>query len=223
MKKFSFIKKYWDNYYKTNSLGLKESAFAKFCIKELEKKKINHIIDVGSGNFRDSIFFLRNNFNVTALDINNEAYKKNQKKLNQFNKKFRFISDKVQNINKYRFKRKIDAIYARFFIHTISDNVEYQFLKWCHATLKNNCYLFIETRIILDKEITKYATKASSRNTYEFEKGHFRRLINPDRFTKRIINLGFKIKYLNISRNFSKIKLKNKIDNPILLRTILYK
>ena len=133
MKKVSSIKKYWDNYYKNNYVELKESDFAKFCIKELKKKKIKHIIDVGSGNFRDSIFFLRNNYNVTALDINNEAYKKNLRKLKKFNKKFRFISDKVQNINKYKFNRKVDAIYARFFIHTISDNDEYQFLKWCHT------------------------------------------------------------------------------------------
>jgi len=223
VKKVSSIKKYWDNYYKNNYVELKESDFAKFCIKKLKKKKIKHIIDVGSGNFRDSIFFLRNNYNVTALDINNEAYKKNLRKLKKFNKKFRFISDKVQNINKYKFNRKVDAIYARFFIHTISDNAEYQFLKWCHTSLKSNCFLLIETRIILDKEIVKYSTKACSNYTYEFEKGHFRRLIDPDKFAKRIINLGFKIRYLNISRNFSKIKLNNKVDNPILLRMILSK
>ena len=60
---------------------------------------------------------------------------KNFRKLRKFNKRFRFISDKVQNINKYKFNRKVDAIYARFFIHTISDNAEYQF-KWCHTSLK---------------------------------------------------------------------------------------
>ena len=223
MRNIAIIKKYWDSYYKANNLTKKESSFAKFCLEFCKNRKINHIIDVGSGNFRDSIFFLKNNFIVTSLDINSEAYNNSKKKLQKFKKKFNFICDEVQNLKKYKLNIKPDMIYARFFIHTIPEKIELQFLKWAYRSLKKDRFFCIETRINLDNEIVKYSKKSLSNNSYEFEKGHFRRLIDTDNFIARIIKLNFKIRYLNISRNFSKIKLNDRIDNPILLRLIVCK
>jgi len=57
MKNIYIIKKYWDNFHKSDTLTKKESNFAKFFLEYLKKKKINHIIDVETGNFRDSFFF----------------------------------------------------------------------------------------------------------------------------------------------------------------------
>ena len=67
---------YWDNFYiKKNKI--KESSFARFILGKVGKKGIKKsLIDIGCGNGRDSIFFSKNNFRVTGIDISQKAIKK---------------------------------------------------------------------------------------------------------------------------------------------------
>ena len=67
---------YWDNFYiKKNKI--KESSFARFVLSKVKKGKIKKsLIDIGCGNGRDSIFFSKNNFCVTGIDISKKAIKK---------------------------------------------------------------------------------------------------------------------------------------------------
>ena len=53
------MKNYWNKYYKLNSLTYKPSDFAKFCHQYLQNNNINFVADIGSGNFRDTFFFLK--------------------------------------------------------------------------------------------------------------------------------------------------------------------
>ena len=63
MKKNLLIN-YWDTYYKNNK-KIKESSFARFVIKKIDKN--SKIIDIGCGNGRDSFFFSKNDLKVTYL------------------------------------------------------------------------------------------------------------------------------------------------------------
>ena len=49
---------YWNGIYKNNTITLKESSFAQFCMQYLEKNY--SLLDIGCGNGRDSIFFASN-------------------------------------------------------------------------------------------------------------------------------------------------------------------
>ena len=77
-------KNYWDNYYQ--SFGddkniIKPSSFAQFILdKYITKKKLN-IIELGSGNGRDAIFFAHHNHNVIAIDQSKIAMEVAKKKI----------------------------------------------------------------------------------------------------------------------------------------------
>lgn len=52
---------------------LSPSLFAQEFVGEMRKAKAKTVLEVGSGNGRDSIFFARAGFNATAVDISPEA------------------------------------------------------------------------------------------------------------------------------------------------------
>ena len=63
--------KYWNNYYQNHGKdkGISKcSSFAQFCIENFFTKKNLNIIELGSGNGRDAIFFAKYKHNVTAID-----------------------------------------------------------------------------------------------------------------------------------------------------------
>ena len=64
-------KNYWDEYYRLHG-GNKEisdpSSFAKFILKNFFSEKKLNIVELGSGNGRDAIFFAYNGHNVIAID-----------------------------------------------------------------------------------------------------------------------------------------------------------
>ena len=111
MKKNLLIN-YWNTYYKNNK-KIKESSFARFAIKKIDKN--SKIIDIGCGNGRDSFFFSKNNLNVTAIDISKNAIKNNSLKSNKNLKFLKF------DIGKNTMSKKFDVIYCRFFVHAISE------------------------------------------------------------------------------------------------------
>ena len=64
-------KNYWDEYYKLHG-GDKEisdpSSFAKFVLKNFFSERKFNIVELGSGNGRDAIFFACNDHSVIAID-----------------------------------------------------------------------------------------------------------------------------------------------------------
>ena len=65
---------YWNEYYK--SIASEELTPSKFAIdmaKHMEKGK--HLLDLGCGNGRDSLFFLHKGMNVTGIDASDFSIK----------------------------------------------------------------------------------------------------------------------------------------------------
>ena len=201
---------YWDNFYiKKNKI--KESSFARFVLNKVRKGRMKKsLIDIGCGNGRDSIFFSKNNFHVTGIDISQKAIKKN---LLFKNKNLNFIKF---DIEKNKTSKKFDIIYCRFFLHTINENGKTKLLHLIRKIKKKNSVICFEFRNLKDQIFKKYK-KRKHNQIVEFEKGHYRRMINPIMFLEKCVKvIKCKMIFYKSSKNLSVVKY----DNPNLSRMI---
>lgn len=218
--KIKNIYNYWSETYNRKKIKETPSDFAKFTLKYLQDEKINfkNVVDLGSGNLRDSSFFLKNNFKVISYDLVNGDNKPSNKN-NKFSN-FQIINDDILNMRKYKKELKnINIFYSRFFHHAISLKRQDELHKFI-KNLKKQVYFFIETRSINDTQMINKGKKIS-KNTFSYEHGHIRRFTDPNELLKNLFKLNFKLKYFEESDRFSIFKINNKIEKPMLLRIIL--
>ena len=212
-------KNYWDEYYKVHG-GDKEisnpSSFAKFILKNYFSEKKFNIVELGSGNGRDAIFFAYNGHNVIAIDQSTKVI--NIQKQNLENKLAMNLHSKAQDFVKEDYSKyeKIDAFYSRFTIHSISKSDELELLPKIYDNLEKEGLFCIEVRTINDPlyGIGDFC----SENTFVTD-NHKRRFIDTKVFRKQVLDLGFKELYFIEENNLSIYKN----DNPVLMRIILQK
>ena len=209
MKKKTLIN-YWETYYGKNS-KFKESSFARFVFNKIkDKKKYKNLVDIGCGNGRDSVFFNKKKLDVLGIDISTSAIKKNSLRSN---KKLRF---KNFDVEKDIMSKKFDLIYSRFFIHAINEKAENNLLKLIKKIKKKGTLIFLEFRNHKDRIFNVKKLKKDN-EIIEFEKGHYRRIIDPKKFKEKFVkNLKCEIIYHKSSKNLSIVKN----DNPHLTRII---
>ena len=208
MKKKTLIN-YWNNFY-GGKKKFRESSFARFVLKKIKKRKNLKIIDIGCGNGRDSFFFSKKKFYVTGIDISNKAIKENMTNENKYLKFLRF------DIEKNKLNKKFDIIYIRFFLHAINTNGEKNLLNLIKNISKKGSLVFFEFRNWRDTIFGK--SKIYKNNEIiEFEKGHYRRIIDPKVFIQLFLKkIKSKLLYFKSSKNLSIVKK----DNPNLSRII---
>jgi len=212
-------KNYWDSFYKKvekdETVSLR-SSFAKFCLDRFFNKKKINIIDLGSGNGRDSVYFANQGYKVIAIDQSPIGIKILNKNLKTGYKKNLIlkIADFVQeDFNKYK---NINVFYSRFTIHSITKNEEKILLKKIYNSLANKGLFCIEVRTTKDPI---YGTGKSCGDNTFIRDGHKRRFIDSIVFRKQVTRLGFKELYFTEKNNLSIYKK----DNPVLMRLILEK
>jgi len=206
--KDKILTKYWDKFYK-KGLIKKESSFASFALKRINLKK-NTILDIGCGNGRDSFFFSKKGFKVTGIDISKKAIQKNSKY------KIKNIKFKRFNIGKNQLREKYDIIYCRFFLHAIDKNLENSLINLIKKSKKKGTFVFFEFRNNKDKIFKNFAKKTHN-TVCEYEKGHFRRIVDAKIFKKKFLKkTSSKIIYEKSGINLSVLKS----DNPNLSRMI---
>ena len=205
------IKKYWNSYYDFKNHNNKPSNFALF----INKKYINKdtiLLDVGSGDGRDAFYFNKKAKYVVGIDKSNVVIKKNKLKAKKLNlKKINFkniSSNRLIKIN----NKKINFIYARFFLHAINEKNENIFLKSLIKNFNSGILIALEFRTTKDR-LMKKGKKLSK---YERLTSHYRRFINFKKFEKKIKKLNFNIVYKKLGINLS----KSPNDNPHLCRII---
>ena len=91
-------KNFWKKFYKVKKPPVNNSKFAKFCLKYLKNYKGN-VFDIGCGNGRDTIFFIKKKIDVIGLDQSN-VIKKNK---NFFKKNF--VKKKPKGIDPIKYER----------------------------------------------------------------------------------------------------------------------
>ncbi len=207
MKKKNLVK-YWNKFYKKKSI-ISESTFAKFTYKKILNKKVK-LLDIGCGNGRDSYFFNKKGFQVTGIDISQKAIQKNSKN------EIKNLSFKKFDIGKDKIKNKFDIIYCRFFVHTVDELLENKLIELIKSSKNKGTKVFFEFRNYKDKIFGKFNAEDHNK-VIEFEKGHFRRIIDPKIFKKKfLLKTKSKLIYQKNGINLSIVKK----DNPNLSRMI---
>lgn len=207
---FDRDRQYWNKYYqKIAKYQVEPSDFAKLIEGKLPIN--SHILELGCGNGRDSLFFLRNGHDVIAIDASDVAIEKlNEITSNEENALF--VCDNFVKC-KPLYQMKYECIYSRFTLHAITEEQEDELLANVKEALYSGGIFCIEARTIHDEIFGKGIKIAH--NTFEYN-NHFRRFINVEEFADKLEQFGFDIIMLEEAQGFS----KTKDSNPILMRCI---
>lgn len=206
-------KAYWDSYYKNSGAHHAPpipSQFSAFFLMELPQGRPT-IVEFGCGNGRDSMFFSKFGHRVIGVDSSTEAI--NHCRNNASDSGAEFIQGSVSDdeiigaIQEKISTSKTDGvcIYARFFLHAISEEEQLKFLRLSKNLIKKDGILALEFRTMRDKSQEKVTPD------------HYRRFINPLDFMHDAGREGFKTHYF--TEGFGMAKYKN--DDAHVARFIL--
>ena len=155
-------------------------------------------------------FFNKKGFSVLGIDISKKIIDKNSKN------SFENLKFKKFDIEKDILKDYFNIIYCRFFLHAINKIQEDKLITLIKNVKKEKTLVFFEFRNFKDKIFGNFKAKDHNK-IVEFEKGHFRRIIEPTIFKKKFLSkTKAKIIYQKSSTNLSIVKK----DNPNLTRFI---
>ncbi len=211
-------KGYWDSYYKShgNDYSItKHSSFAKFCLDEFFLEQKLNIVELGSGNGRDAIYFAYHNHTVIAIDQSIDALESEITRISD--KSTSNLTPVAENFIQcdFSFERAIDVFYSRFTIHAIEKDDENILLPKVYNSLGSGGLFCVEVRSIKDSLYGK--GELCGEHTYLTD--HRRRFIDSKQFLETVLSLGFRLLYFNEKNNLSVYE----DDNPVLIRIILQK
>jgi SAM-dependent methyltransferase len=204
---------YWDNFYQSRQDSEPPSQFAAFIAQEARGA---HIVEVGCGSGRDSIFFARYDHYVTGVDASAEAIRVcNERKRILGLENASFVQASVESetfvdiIASTRLRSHAHSIclYGRFFLHAITDDEQQGLLSAAKDTLTSQDLLAFEYRTVRDKNLEKATAP------------HFRRYITPTEFSREALGYGFHTEYAVEGFGFSKYRQ----DDAYVARCILRK
>ena len=175
-------KSYWENFYKDFRV-FHPSNFAEFCIEHIPKGSV--ILDVGCGNGRDSYLF---GSRGTVLGIDYAAKPEDTK-----NVKFKQMD--LDELLKR--EDRVNIIYSRFFLNSISNDKIEKFIKWC-------------------KGVVMFEFRTEDPDVKLTYADHERNYVDGSWFLKLLLENNYEILFFVKSRNLSRFK----DENPILIRVI---
>jgi len=164
---------YWNDYYfkeKQSTLHWLPSQFATFCLGEIIEMGISSIVEIAAGNGRDTLFFANNGMKVLATDNSLHSLELLEERVSQHRNievSFRDATEKMRDIT--RRPNESLAFYARFFIHTLTQNELEMFFISVTDAMSTNDKLLLEYRNEEDATKSK-VTDAHFRSFYAAEK-----------------------------------------------------
>lgn len=164
---------YWERYYgSTTDYRIMPSQFAAFMIGEISSRR--QIIDVGCGSGRDALFFAHCGHDVIGIDAAANAIEICRQKAEQADARTaRFLHSRIdddgllQQILAQATPGLPTLVYARFFLHAITDAQEKAFFDLCSALAQDDGLVAVEFRTMRDALQHKETPD------------HYRRFINP--------------------------------------------
>jgi ubiquinone/menaquinone biosynthesis C-methylase UbiE len=189
---------YWDQFYGRAGLAgaIWPSQFAAFVLGEIDRQ--GDLIDVGCGTGRDALFFASHGLNVTGLDASAAAIdicRSLQRDSGLTSVKFIHGSvddaDLLDQVSRHR-ASSVPTVYARFFLHAISDEQEDRFLSFARSVCLDGGMLAAEFRTIRDAGQTKVTPD------------HYRRFMEPVAFLEKAHRHGFTTSYYVEGFGFAK-------------------
>ena len=203
-------KQYWNSYYA--SLSETNLLPSDFAVKVTDMiRPASHIMELGCGNGRDSLYFLQKGHNVIAVDGSDFAID-HLNKMTKDNPNALFVCDDFVKCHAL-YQMPYDCVYSRFTLHAITEDQENELLSNILEALRWGGILCIEARTTRDSIFGK--GKCVDHNAYIYN-DHYRRFIDVEEFRKKLISLGFHIISLEEDRGFS----KTTDSDPVLMRCI---
>lgn len=178
------------------------SQFAAFIANEVDRKTT--FIDVGCGNARDSLFFEKYGFKTIGLDASETAiFLAKGKAEQQGATGLRFqttdLQDGVLREVLEQTQSENRCIYARFFLHAITDEEQGYLVDKLSAGCRPSDMLALEYRVEADEETTKEAAP------------HFRRYLKPEVLDASLAAIGFRKIYGAQGTGYAKYKSEDAI------------
>lgn len=200
---------YWDRYYQSQQQPgvLVPSQFATFVASEF-LGAATHIVDIGCGNGRDTVFFGRQGFKVLGVDGSSQAVALCRKKARSEDVEFlcNEVSDPLLSEKLRAFVLGAPVVfYARFFLHAIDEAAEAAFLRAVRSACGSTDSVAVEFRTKRDEAQAKVTPN------------HYRRFIDPMDFMEAAHKAGFRISYY--VEGFGYAKFRN--DDAHVARFIL--
>ena len=208
---FSRDKSYWNRYYLDCPSEIAEpSDFAKSVLPFMKQGEDEvHVLELGCGNGRDSLFFLKNGLHVTGIDASDVSVNRLNQQTADCARAF-FLCDDFTKCRAV-FQRQYDFIYSRFTLHAITYEQETEMFYNLRDALKDDGRIFIEARSIHDD---LYGIgKQVDRHTFIYN-DHMRRFIDKDDLIRKLAEMGFDVLRCEEGRGFS----KTEASDPVLLR-----
>jgi|TARA_B100001093_G_scaffold222362_1_gene213172 ubiquinone/menaquinone biosynthesis C-methylase UbiE len=202
---------FWNKYYNSKDNNNKPSNFALFINKKYITKN-TYLVDVGTGDGRDTFYLRKKAKHIYSIDQSNIAIKKNRLKARRLGVKNVTFKNLSSNHLKKITNKKINFIYARFFIHAINEVNEDIFLKSIKKNFESKTIISLEFRTIKDV-LMKKGKKLSK---YERLTDHYRRFIDTKKFENKLKKLNYRVLYKKQGINLS----KSPNDNPHLCRIV---
>jgi len=213
-KNIEVNKGYWDNFYQNNF----KHTPSQFCVCVLtEIPDDATVVELGSGNGRDSLYFASQGHVTVAMDLSHTAIESCQEEvLKRKVKHSSFVQadltsheDVSAAITHARTKSqgKSMVFYSRFVMHSLDDEQEQALLTILSQCIQAGELIYFEFRSKEDENLDKHFG------------GHYRRYVDTDVFMHRLRNLGFKINYQLIGQGMAKYKE----EDPFVIRIIAQK
>jgi tellurite methyltransferase len=156
------MKKFWDEKWSAIDISLTRTVFAKKAFETIKNKKFKTVLDIACGDGKDSVYFSKKGYEVTALDISYEALKKLKQRKNSES-----IKTVQKDILEFNPKQKFDVIYCNLGLHYFDDKTTRKIFEKIYKLLNKGGYLFV--RVKSDKDSYYKKGKEISENYYKFE------------------------------------------------------
>jgi len=178
--------RHWGDFYRSRTsdrVPTTPSPFATWVAGQLEPRQ--HILDVGSGNGRDSVYFAGQGHRVTALDGAQRARRMTRRLGVQNSVRVRpqelNLNDLFSTLTsgaRFAHLKGTPHIYARFLLDAIESDARQNFFRWAQMIQRRGGLTFLEFR-------TWQGTLRA--NAFPF---HYRTLLHPNRVVAEIERCG---------------------------------
>jgi trans-aconitate methyltransferase len=189
------IHNYWNEFYSTstNNPPPFPSQFAAFVAGEIPNRSA--IIEFGCGSGRDTEFFAFLGHTILGLDGSESAISKCTRFSNTSAEyQTADLSESKPILERFISRHSVIIVYARFFLHAITEEEQDSFITLLSDSLQINSLLAFE-----------YRTREDIGNEKSFG-NHFRRYIDHTALQLKLADSGFKIQYQIKGKGLAKYK-----------------